>query len=102
MIKSYSSIVQSDTWLCFCKARRTRYCTTGVNNKHENIDKLRMSIARGYTAIPQFKFRFVSLGVTPEHISISLYETTAQLSILNYFCASNENVALDTDAGLSR
>ena len=63
-----------------------------------------MSTARGYTAIRQFKFKFgsLTLGVTPKHISVSLYETTAQLSILNNFYAWNENDAIDTDAGLSR
>jgi hypothetical protein len=61
-----------------------------------------MSIARSYIAIPHFKFKFVLLGVMQRHISVRLYETTVQLSILNYFCASNENDALDTDAGLPR
>jgi len=61
-----------------------------------------MSIARGYIAIPHFKFKFVPLGVMQKHISVSLHETTIQLSILNYFCAWNKNVALDIDAGFSR
>jgi len=59
-----------------------------------------ISIARGYIAIPHFKFKFVRLGVMHKHISVGLYETTAQLSIRNHSCAWNENDALDTDAGL--
>jgi len=73
-----------------------------VNNNHDKNDKFTMSIARGYIAISHFKFQFVPLGVMLKHISVSLYETTVQLSILNYFCVWNENDAIDTDAGLSK
>ena len=96
--KSYTSIVQSDTWFFFYKARRR----TDVNDNHDNNDKFTMSIAWRYIAIPHFKFRFVPLGVMQKLVSVSLHETTAQLSILNYLCAWSENDAIDTDERLSR